>query len=157
MKRQQQEQFEELEIKRLKALQTSKWFCALWMSKEGLSWSISKGIFWIFDLFHWTRTISLQGIHGLGAGGKKRRRSLICRKVSFWQDLCAGQFEAEPQYQVQRKPIFTNLKKRFEHIKLPAKLRDYFLRSNKSNINQTDAWGISSFLPSSAKSMDPLQ
>jgi len=27
-------------------------------------------------------------------------------------------------------------KKRFEHIELPAKLLDYFLRSNKSNINQ---------------------
>jgi endonuclease/exonuclease/phosphatase family metal-dependent hydrolase len=29
-----------------------------------------------------------------------------------------------------------NLKKRFEHIELPAKLLDYFLRNNKSNINQ---------------------
>jgi len=37
---------------------------------------------------------------------------------------------------IQEKPIFTNLKKRFEHIELPAKLLDYFLRSNKSNINQ---------------------
>jgi len=27
--------------------------------------------------------------------------------------------------------------KRFEHIELPAKLLDYFLQSNKSNINQT--------------------
>jgi len=26
---------------------------------------------------------------------------------------------------------------RFEHIELPAKLLDYFLRSNKSNINQS--------------------
>jgi len=26
----------------------------------------------------------------------------------------------------------------FEHIKLPAKLLDYFLRSNKSNVNQSD-------------------
>jgi len=36
----------------------------------------------------------------------------------------------------QKKLIFTNLKKRFEHIELPAKLLDYFLRSNRSNINQ---------------------
>jgi len=28
------------------------------------------------------------------------------------------------------KPIFAHLKKRFEHIELPAKLLDYFLRSN---------------------------
>jgi len=38
-----------------------------------------------------------------------------------------------------QKPIFMNLKKRFEHIELPAKLLDYFLRSNKSNINQSAA------------------
>jgi len=38
----------------------------------------------------------------------------------------------------QDNPIFTNLKKeRFEHIEVPAKLLDYFLRSNKSNINQS--------------------
>jgi len=37
----------------------------------------------------------------------------------------------------QEKPIFTNLKTRFEHMELPAKLLDYFLRSNKSNINQS--------------------
>ena len=36
-----------------------------------------------------------------------------------------------------RKPDISNPKKKdFEHIKLPAKLLDYFLRSNKSNINQ---------------------
>jgi len=37
----------------------------------------------------------------------------------------------------QKNPIFTNLKKRFEHIELSAKLLDYFLPSNKSNINQS--------------------
>jgi len=36
----------------------------------------------------------------------------------------------------KKKPIFTNLKKRFDHIELPAKLLDYVLRSNESNINQ---------------------
>jgi len=40
------------------------------------------------------------------------------------------------QKYVRKKPIFTNLKKRFEHIELPAKLLDYFLRINKKNINQ---------------------
>ena len=34
------------------------------------------------------------------------------------------------------KTYILNLKKRFEHIELPAKLLGYFLRSNKSNINQ---------------------
>jgi len=36
---------------------------------------------------------------------------------------------------IKKKPIFTKLKERFEHIELPAKLLDYFLRSNKININ----------------------
>jgi len=43
------------------------------------------------------------------------------------------------QKRIQEKPIFTNLKKEFEHIELPAKLLDYILRSNKSNINQSNA------------------
>jgi len=38
---------------------------------------------------------------------------------------------------VRKKPIFTNLKKTSEHTELPAKLLDYFLRSNKGNINQS--------------------
>jgi len=33
-----------------------------------------------------------------------------------------------------------NLKSTFEHIELPAKLLGYFLRSNKSNINQGKIW-----------------
>jgi len=41
---------------------------------------------------------------------------------------------------VSKTPIFTNLKKRFEHIELPAKLLDHFLRSNKSNTNQFKKW-----------------
>ena len=32
---------------------------------------------------------------------------------------------------VRKNPMFTSPKKRFEHIELPAKLLDYFLRSNK--------------------------
>ena len=48
----------------------------------------------------------------------------------------------------QEKPIITNLKKRFEHIKLPAKLIDYFLRSNKSNINQSRISKIQWMCPS---------
>ena len=43
---------------------------------------------------------------------------------------------AHTKKKYQEKPIFTNLKKRFENIELPTKLLDYFLRSSKSNINQ---------------------
>jgi len=42
----------------------------------------------------------------------------------------------------QENPILTNLKKRFEHIELPAKLLDYFLLSNKININQSQAISV---------------
>jgi len=38
---------------------------------------------------------------------------------------------------VRKNPIFTNRKKKFEHIELPAKLLDCLLRSNKSKINQS--------------------
>jgi len=51
----------------------------------------------------------------------------------------------------KKNPIFTNLEKRFEHIKLPAKLLDYLLRSNKSNINQSAMeWRQPSRLPTTS-------
>jgi len=52
------------------------------------------------------------------------------RKKGLVRDL------AHKKKKVRKNPIFTNLQKRFEHIELPAKLLDYFLRSNKSNIDQ---------------------
>ena len=57
-------------------------------------------------------------------GGEKRKKDLV-------RDLTTTQ-----KKNVRRNQIFNNLKKRFEHIEFPAKLLDYFLRSNKSNINQ---------------------
>jgi len=52
------------------------------------------------------------------------------QKKGFDRDL------AHKNVRKTRLVVFTNQKKRFEHIQLPAKLLDYFLRSNKSNINQ---------------------
>ena len=41
-------------------------------------------------------------------------------------------------FRVQKQTRYSRIqKKRFEHIELPAKLIDYFLQSNKSNINQS--------------------
>ena len=48
------------------------------MSMGRLPLSKSKGFF-DFQFFPFTRSISLQGMHGLGAGGKKRRWSLMRR------------------------------------------------------------------------------
>ena len=60
-----------------------------------------------------------------------RRRSLVERggRKALLETLHTQ------QKNIRKKPIFTNLKKRFEHIELPGKLLDYFLPSNKSNIN----------------------
>jgi len=60
-----------------------------------------------------------------------RHRSLVARgrRKALLETL-------HTQKKIPIKPIFTNPKKRFEHIELPAKLLDHFLRSNKSNIHQ---------------------
>jgi len=73
------------------------------------------------------------------------KKYIICEDGKF-QNLLTKTCEASlvmsfttvivSQIKCPKKPIFTNLKKRFERIELPAKLLDYFLRSNKSNINQ---------------------
>jgi len=62
-----------------------------------------------------------------------RHRSLVERggRKALLETLHAHQ-----KKNARKKPIFTNLKKRFEHMEIPAKLLDYFLRRNKSNINQ---------------------
>jgi len=53
----------------------------------------------IFPLYQ-TISLSLQGVHGIGAGGKRRGLSLIRLKMTFGQGLCAGHLGPEPQYQV---------------------------------------------------------
>jgi len=57
----------------------------------------------------------------------RERMSYLRRKKGFVRDLAHTQ-----KIKCQKKPIFTDLKNRFEHIELPAKLLDYFLRSNKA-------------------------
>jgi len=67
-----------------------------------------------------------------------RHRSLVERgwRKTLLEALHTQKKQNEKRH-VRINPIFTNLKKRFEHIELPAKLLDYFVRSNKSNINQS--------------------
>jgi len=62
-------------------------------------------------------------------------RDLAHRRKALLETLHIHKKKTEKN--VRKKPIFTNLKKRFEHIELPAKLLDYFLPSHKSNINQS--------------------
>jgi len=59
-----------------------------------------------------------------------RHRSLVerCDRKAVARDVAL---------QTQKKVRKTDIqKKKFEHIELPGKPLDYFLRSNKSNINQ---------------------
>jgi len=52
---------------------------------------------------------------------------------------------------VRKNPIFTNLKKRFEHIELPAKLLEYFLRSIKATSINRKLSHVPRFLTKIAK------
>jgi len=67
-----------------------------------------------------------------------RHRSLVERgeRKALLETLHTFKTTKNRKKNVRKKPIFTNLKERFEHIELPAKLLDDFLRNNKSNINQ---------------------
>jgi len=69
-----------------------------------------------------------------------RHRSLVERpgggRKALLETLHTQTKKKNREKNVRKTPIFTNLKKRFEHIELPTKLLDYFIRSNKSNINQ---------------------
>jgi len=73
-----------------------------------------------------------------------RHRSLVERggRKALLETLHTNQKKKKGEKNVRKKPIFTNLKKRFEHIELPAKLLDCFLRSNKSNINLSFFLGL---------------
>ena len=91
---------------------------------------------YLLDIYHFTYTFS-------HAHTKAHTHKHTCT-ISTQED---GDNQAqEPGWERRKKgfvralaytqTIFTNLKKRFELIKLPVKLLDYFLRSDKSNINQ---------------------
>ena len=59
------------------------------------------------------------------------------RKKGFVRDLAHTHTKKKTQKKCQENPdIHESQEKRFEHMELPAKLLDYFLRNNKSNINQ---------------------
>ena len=71
----------------------------------------------------------VQSAHKRNCDNQAKEPGWERRKEGFVRDLAQ-------KTKCQKTPIFTDLKNRFEHIELPAKLLDYFLRSNKSNINQ---------------------
>jgi len=81
---------------------------------------------------HTHTSTHVQPAHKRNGDNQAQEPRLERRKRGFVRDLAHTQ-----KKNVRKKPILTNLKKGFEHIELPAKLLDYFLRSNKSNINQS--------------------
>jgi len=74
-----------------------------------------------------------------------RHRSLVERggRKALLETLHTHTKKKTRKKKCQKKPMFTNLKKRFEHIEIPAKLLNYFLRSNKRNINQSPSLQLS--------------
>jgi len=81
---------------------------------------------------HTHTSTHVQSAHKRNGDNQAQEPGLGRGKKSFVRDLA----HTHKHKKNQKKTIFTNLKNRFEHIELPAKLLDYFLRSNKSNINQ---------------------
>ena len=77
-----------------------------------------------------TRT-HVQSAHKRNGDSQAQEPGWERREKGFVKDLTTKN--------VRKKPTFTNLKKFFKHIELPAKLLDYFLRSNKSNINHCNS------------------
>ena len=80
---------------------------------------------------HTHTSTHVQSAHNRNGDNQAQEPDWERREKGFVRDLRTR------KKKFRKKPIFTNLKKRFEHIELPAKLLDYFLRSNKSNINQS--------------------
>jgi len=76
----------------------------------------------------------VQSAHKRNGDNRAQEPGWEGRKKGFVRNLAHTKQKTEKH--VRKKPIFTNLKKIFEHIELPAKLLEYFLRSNKSNLNQ---------------------
>jgi len=70
------------------------------------------------------------------ARAREEAQDGLHRQSSEKTDIHESQEKIRAHRACQKKPIFTNLKKIFEHIELSAKRLDCFLRSNKSNINQ---------------------
>ena len=87
---------------------------------------------------HTHTSTHVQSAHKRNSDNQAQEPGWEGRKKIFVRDLAHTHTQKKNRKKThQRKLIFTNLKKEFEHIVLPAKLLDYFLRSNKCNINQS--------------------
>jgi len=80
---------------------------------------------------HTHASTRVQSAHNRSGDNQAQEPGWEGRKKGFVKDLAHTQ-----KKQCQEKPIFTDLKKIFENIDLPAKLLDILLRGNKSNINR---------------------
>ena len=84
---------------------------------------------------HTNTSTHVQWAHKRNGDNQAQEPGWERREKDFNRDLTTT-----TKKKVRKKLMFTKLKKGFEHIELPAKLLDYFLRSNKSNINQSEWW-----------------
>ena len=80
---------------------------------------------------HTHTSTHVQSAHKRNCDNQAQEPGWEGRRKGFVRDL------AHTQKIISEKNRYSRIwRKRFEHIELPAKLLDYFLRSNKSNINQ---------------------
>ena len=76
---------------------------------------------------------STQSTHKRNGDNQAQEPGWEGRMKGFVRDL------GHTKKKCQKKPIFTNLKKRFEHVELPAKLLDYLYEVTKAtSINQKE-------------------
>jgi len=81
---------------------------------------------------HTHTSTHVQSAHKRNADNQAQEPGWGGRKKGFVRDLAHT-----PKKMSETIDIRESKRKGFEHIELPAKLLDYFLRSNKSNINQS--------------------
>ena len=105
----------------------------------------SRFCLYLLNIYHLTYTFHMhiqrhthtstyvQSAHKRNCDNQAQEPGWEGRKRGFVRDIA----HTHTKKNVRKNPIFTSLKKRFEHIELPAKLLNYFLRNNKSNINQS--------------------
>ena len=130
------------------------YFCLLLLL---LHMTLSRFCLYLLNIYHFTYTFS----HAHTEAHTHKHTYIISTQEAWrWPGIGAWLKGAEEEHLLQTKALHTQTKqnkkrgggkgrekktnfhvsrkKGLEHIELPAKLRDYFLRSNKSNINQTE-------------------
>jgi len=88
---------------------------------------------------HTHTSTHVQSAHKRKGDNQAQKPGWEGQKKGFVRDHAHTHIKKNRKKNVRKNSIFTNLKKRFDHIERPAKLLDWFLRSKKRNINQLNS------------------